>query len=112
MLGISSARVDDPYGRQHDRRQRRGCWRYRRRGHTVAARCKATAEADQPGDPIRAVGGRAHPDGQVVADQRAGVAVVRLALGVAAGGLLEVDPAHRAPADRQPGLVDQSRPAW
>ena len=67
-------------------------------------------EPDQPGHPLRAIPGGAHPYRQVVAHQGPGVAVVRLALRVAAGRLLEVDAAHRPPADRQPGLGDIRRP--
>ena len=70
---------------------------------------QSRGEGDQPGHPIAAVGRGAHPYGQVITDQRAGVAVVGLALGIAAARQFEIDPADGTPTNGQPGLGDVGR---
>jgi len=62
----------------------------------------SVAEVDDPLDRL-AVAADEQPE--VLAHQRAGEAVIGLAIGVTAGGGLDVDPAHRTPAHREPGLV-------
>ena len=56
---------------------------------------------------VGALGGLADPQREVVGRRGAGVAVVGLAVGVAAGGRLEVDAADRAPADGERDLLRQ-----
>ena len=64
-------------------------------------------ESQRVGQRALALGIGADPQRQVVAGQRAGVPVVGVTVRVAAGGRLEVDPGHRAPADGQGDLPAQ-----
>ena len=70
---------------------------------TVAA-LRAPGELEHRVDCLRTVGARTDPQREVLGGQRAGVAVVGDAVGVAAGRGLEVDAAYGAPPDGQHGL--------
>ena len=105
-----------PRGRRHRASargtpaRRRRCRRFRTPGVTrVGAGGQRLREGEQPGHRVVAVGGRRDPQREVVGGEHAGVAVVGVALGVAAAGRLEVDPAHPAPADGHDRLGGRGR---